>query len=405
MRRLHVLRKNLLPGPFVPWPYEPCSLRMPSILNFLLNFLRKLRLTRGVSIHYFIKRWALFLAFLRRRLGVNHLWHDRKRGTPHKPSQEERSPSGTGARLELGEYVVAASQIPASASHPNLPDVVVTTGQPQTTSSSRASPPASLTVEPHRDHAHPTALTVIHSNRSVANLSTHSRASDRLSIIQTHSRESLHAPGGQTTRFPRGPHRQFGRGPSPSPSRERPSGSPSPTNRVYPLPHLEIDTTNLRPQTHVDGRHSPVTPSSVASHAHAPLSPPSLHGHHRRRSSTSVVVGIVTPSTDSLPLSPLTNQPPLTDEPYAIGPLIDPSSPIADAPDARERSSQHSPTTSSPTSNFDLPLGRVLQLINSEQVPRYTKEVPVQVDYIIATIKPLSLFSGPAKEHTMRFHL
>ena len=350
---------------------------MTSILKFLLNFLRKLRLTKG-SIHHWIKRWALFLAFLGRRLGVNYLWHDGKRGTSHKPAQVERSSSGTEACLELGEFLVAASQVPASASHPNLPDVA--TNQPQTTSSSsRASPPASLTVEPHRDHAHPTsALSVIYSNRSSANLSTHSRASDRLSIIQTtHSRESFHAPGGHTAQFPRAPHRQFGRGPSPSPSRERPSRSPSPTSRVHQLPHLEIDITNLHPPTHVDGGNSPITPHSAASHPHSPLSPPSLHGHRRKRSSTSVIVGVVNPSTDSLPLSPLTSQPPLTDEPYAIGYPIDTSPPVVDAPDAREGSPQHSPTTSSPTSLFDIPVGRFLQLINSEQVPRYSKEITV----------------------------
>ncbi len=378
---------------------------MASILNVLLEFLRKLCFTRG-SIHHCIKRWALFLAFLGRRLGVNHLWHDGKRGTSHKPIQAERSFSRTGARLQLGESVVAASHIPTSVSHTSLHDVSGATEQPQTTSS-RASPPASLTVEPRRDHAHPTTVldAGIHSNRSSANLSTLSRASDRLSIIQTHSRESLHAPVGQTTRFPRAPHRQFGRGPSASPSRERPSRSTSPTNRTPRPPRLEIDVTNLQPPTHVDDRKSPINPPSVTSPAHAPLSPPSLHGNRRRQSSTSVVVGVVNPSTDSLPLSPSTNQPPLTDEPYTIGSPIDYSSPVTDAPDAREGST-NSPTASSPaTSNFELPAGRFLQLINSEQVPRYTKDVTVQVDYIITTIKPLSLLAGPATEHTMKSHL
>ena len=367
------LRKNMLPGLFTPWPYELCSLRMASILKLLLYLLRKLRFTRG-SVYHCIKRWALFLAFLGRKLGVNYLWHDGKRGTSHKLAQEERPSSGMGAHLKLGEHVVAASQVPSSANHPNLPDVPSATGQPQIT---RASPPASLTVEPPRDHTHTTAaLAVIHSNRSASNLSTHSRASDRLTIIQTHSRESFHAPVGQETRFPRAPHRQFGRGPSASPSRERPSRSPSPTNHVHQLPQLEIDTTNLRPQTHVDNRNSPITPHSVTSQALSPLSP---RGHRRRQSSTSVVVGVVNPSTDSLPLSSSTNQPPLTEEPYTIGPPIDPPSPVADPADAREASPQHSPTASSraATSNFDLPAGRFLQLINSEQVPRYTREVLV----------------------------
>jgi hypothetical protein len=379
---------------------------MASILHVLLHFLRKLRFTRG-SIHHYIKRWTSFLAFLSRRFGINYLWHDRKRGTSREPTQAGRSFSRTGGRLELGEFVVAASHIPASASHPSLHDVVGATGQPQTTTS-RTSPPASVRAEPQRDHAHPTTLGVgIYSNRSITNLSTLSRASDRLSILQTHSRESLHATVGQATRFPRAPHRQFGRGPSASPSRERPSRSPSPpsrahqpspTSRIHPLPRLEVDTSNLHP-THVDSRNSPINPPSAVSHVHVhePLSPPSLHGHRRRQSSTSVIVGIVTPSTESLPLSPLPNQRPLTDEPYTIGSPGDDPSPVTDAPDAREGSPQHSPIASSPsaTSNLELPEGRFLQLINSEQVPRYTKEVTVQVDYIITSLKTIKSFCRP----------
>ncbi|KAH9026213.1 hypothetical protein EDB85DRAFT_2175857, partial [Lactarius pseudohatsudake] len=251
-----------------------------------------------------------------------------------------------------------------------------------------------------RDHTNPTIVvsTGIHPNRSSANLSIRSRASasDRLSIIQTHSRESLHAPvGHQTARsFPRAPHRQFGRGPSPSPSpsRERPSRSPSPTDRIPRVPRLEIDTTNLHPPTHVEDRKSPINTPSVTSPAHAPLSPPSLHGNRsRRQSSTSVIVGVENPSTDSLPLSPSINRPPLTDEPYTIGSPIDQSSPITDAPDTREGST-NSPTASSPSasSNFALPAGRFLQLINSEQVPRYTKDVTVPRERTFYEIPPLA---------------
>ena len=252
------------------WHNEAHSLRMASIYHFLLYFLRKFRFTKG-SIHRCIKRWASFLAFLGRRFGINYLWYDEKRG---KPQQAERPLS------RMREFVVAASHIPASASDPILHDVAGATGQPHTISSSRTSPPASIRAESHRDHADPMTGVGIYGNRSSTNLSTHSRASDRLSIIhQTHSPKSLHALIGQTSRFPRAPHRQIGRGPSPSPSGE-----------------------------------------------------------------------------------------------------------LA-------------------TFDLELPDGRILQLINSEQVPRYTKEVTVQVDDIITSIKPLSLFAGPAKEHTMKFRL
>ena len=377
---------------------------MASIYDFLLYFLRKLRFTKG-SIYRCIKRWALFLAFLGRRFGINYLWYDEKRG---KPRQAERSLS---QRRELGEFVVAASQIPASASHPSLHDVVGATGQSHTNPSSHTSPLASIRAEPHQDHADPMTGVGIYGNRSSADLSTHSRASDSLSILhQTHSRESLHGSIGQTSRFPRAPHRrQFGRGPSPSrersPSPPDRDHQPSPTSPIHPLPHLELDTTNLHP-THVDARNSPINPSSAVSHAHEPPSAPSLHGHRRRQSSTSVVVEIVTPSTESLPLSLFPNQQPLSEEPYTIG------SPnyrltVPDAPDAREGLPPHSPIDSPPstTSDLDLPDGRVLQLFNSEQVPRYTRDVTVQVDDIITSMKPLSHLAGPAKEHTLKFHL
>ena len=371
MRRPGVQAKhslNPLPCPS-PGFYSP---HMTSILKLFRDILSKLGSSRGF-FHRFFRHWALFLAFLGRRLGVWRLWDDRKRGAFPKAKQAERSYPSTESSLDSREHAIfAASSIPESASHPSLRDItdMWSTGS--------------------------TIGVGIYSNRSsVANLSTHSRASDRLSIILSHSRGSSHAPIGQTIRFHRAPHRQFGRGPSPSPSRERPSRSPSPTSRIHQLPRLEIDFTNLHPPTYVGDRDSP-PPAAY------PDEPVILH--ERRRSTTSVVVGVETPSTESLPLSPSANQQPLLEEPYAMPSPIYPTYPVADA---GEGSPNHSPISSSPstTFNLDLPEGRFLQLINSEEVPRYTKEVMVQVDYIITSIKPLSLFAGPVREHPMKFHL
>ncbi len=384
---------------------------MATLLKLFLDFLRRLRFTRGF-IRQSFQRWTLVLAFLGRRLGVWCLRNHGGRGTFRKTEQTERLFPGTSGRLHLKDCVIAASYAPTSASHPSLQDASATTTRqtPPAASGATHTAPTNLTVEPHRDRAYPASVfdTRTHSNRSSANLSIRSRASDtRLSIIQTHSRESLNALVGQTTRFPRAPHRQFGRGPSVSPSRERPSRSPSPADRVHQLPRLEIDITNLHPQARVDSRNSPINPPSVAPHAHAPLSPPSLHGRRRRQSSTSVVVGVVNPSTDSLPLSPSADRPPLTEEPYNIDSSTGNSSPVSDALDVREGSPQHDPTASSPfaTSNFDLPEGRVLRPMHSEQVPRYTKDVTVQVEYVITTIKQLSPLAGPAKGNTVKFYL
>ncbi|KAI9438666.1 hypothetical protein H4582DRAFT_189576 [Lactarius indigo] len=349
---------------------------MSTLLKLFLDCLRGLRFIRGF-IRQSFRRWTLVLAFLGRRLGVWCPWNDGKRGTFRKTEETGRLFPGTGVHLHSKEYVIAASHAPASASHPSLQDAASSSAT-TTSQTPPAVPPApiNLTVEPHQDRAYLASAfdTGTHPNRSSANLSSHSRASDRL---RSHSRESLHALVSQQTRFSRAPHRQFGRGPSPSPSRERPSRSPSPADHLHQLPHLEIDITNLHPQAQVDNRNSPINLPSIASPAHAPLSPPSLHGHRRRLSSTSVVVGIVNPSTDSLPLSPSPDRPPLTEEPYTIG------------------SPQDDPTaSSSATSNLQLPKGRFLQLIHSEQVPRYTKDATMlreKGDYVIPPLTMTSL--------------
>ncbi len=281
------------------------------------------------------------------------------------------------------------------------PETDVTNLHPQTqgdSGNSPISPIASGTTPPSdRDHAKPSSVfdTRIHSKRRSTDSSIRSHSSDKLSVIQTHPRESLHAPVGQTTRFPRAPHRQFGRGPSASTSRES-SRSPSPTDRV-PQPPLETDVTNLHPQTQCDSRNSPINPSSVTSQEHVQLSPQSIPGLRSRQSSTtSVVVGVVYPSTDSLPLRVFTDGLPLTEEPYTIDSPIGHLS-VADTLDRREGLPQLNPTasSSSATSNFGPPDGRFLRLINSEEVPRYTKDVTMQVDNILTTIKCLCFFDRP----------
>ncbi|KAI0301654.1 hypothetical protein B0F90DRAFT_1936389 [Multifurca ochricompacta] len=383
---------------------------MASTLKVLFDILCKLRFTKDY-INRCFKRWALFLAFLGRRLcDWRSSWWHRKPGTVRKskpakplfPGTVVHSGSLSGS-VERREYVVAAASIlPTSVSHPSLHEPSLSTsndtGQLATTSGPGPIPPgtpANLTVDPHQDYAH--SISSLDgrnfANRNSSNLSVHSRASDRLSVLQAHSRESLRGPVGQPSRFPRAVHRQFGRGPSASRSRERPSRSPSPTSHlphVPRVPRLEIDVTNLRPNTHADDRVSPAIPPSVSSHTHAPLSPPIIPG--RRQSSTSVIVGIENPSTESLPLSPSSNLPPLTDEPYAIG---SPTAHSSHASLARglplEELSPLSPTASSVISNFLLPEHRFVQLINSDQVPRYTKDITIPREETLYEVKTLTV--------------
>ncbi|KAI9438684.1 hypothetical protein H4582DRAFT_1878298 [Lactarius indigo] len=334
---------------------------MASILNLFRDIIYKLRSTRGF-VRLFIRRCAWFLAFFGRRLGILRLWDDRKRqGTFSKADQAKRSSPSTETNLESTGYViVAASSVPASASQASLRDVSDATQQSQRAASG-TTPPSD------RDHAKPSFASSFDARSRLRRRSTdsgssvRSRSSDRLSIIQTHSRESSHVPVGQTTRFPRAPHSQFGRRPSASSSRES-SRSPSPTDRG-PQPHLEID---LHPPTQVDSGNSPINPPSVTSYADAQLSSPSILGSRSRRSSTtSVVVEVVNPSIDSLPHRSFTDGLPLSEEPHTTVhfPFVD---------------------------TLDLPNGRFLQLINSEQVPRYTKDVTVPRKRTNFKIPPLT---------------
>ena len=61
--------------------------------------------------------------------------------------------------------------------------------------------------------------------------------------------------------------------------------------------------------------------------------------------------------------------------------------------DRAEAASQNSPTTSSAPSVFALPEGRYLQLINSDQIPRYMKNSTMQVGHHIMATRPLHMLA------------
>ncbi|KAH9050812.1 hypothetical protein EDB87DRAFT_1583109, partial [Lactarius vividus] len=328
-------------------------------------------------LEHFLCKFRFTRAFLGRRLGVWRPWSDRGHGPVQEAEKAECPSPGTATRLELRERGVAASYIPASASHPSLDNTLGTSQQLQPLATTATPLATDFTVEPpsYLDHANPSSAfeVKIHPNRRSTDSSIRSRSNDRLSIIQTHSHESVHTSVSRPTQFCRDPLHQSGRGPSASPSRVRSSSSPSPTDRI-PQPRLEVGATNLRPQTQVDSRNSLVNPPSATPHADVQQSPPSILEFRTKRSSpTSVVVEVENPSTDSLPHS-LFPAGPLPEEPYTIGHIS-----VVDIVNLREGPPEDSTTSSSSaTSNFDLPSGRFLQLINSEQVPRYTKDATMQ---------------------------
>jgi hypothetical protein len=371
---------------------------MAPALNALLEFLRIIRIARQY-LNRFPGRGASILAFLGRKL--NQWWRFwlGKFGRP-KPVErrflgtEASSYSVSGGSGVVREYVVAASYVPPSAScaslheqterHPATVAPIVGVRPPPVPDTLSVVPPYVSNPPGGPSHLSHT----LRGNRSSGNLSglsVQSRASDRFSVI-TNSRESMRATHGQPSRLPRAPHRQFGRGPDPAKdptrSRERPTRPSTPATRphtpTHPThttqpPRLEIITSLPSPQG--DGRLNPVVqPSASSSYTHEPLSPPPMSEIRRRQSST-IVVDIQNPSTESLSIASPINPPQITDEPFAIDSSTVHSSPDSPVVDLHDELLSVSPTSSNhPTlEDFFLPEGRFVQLINSDQIPRYEK--------------------------------
>ena len=373
---------------------------MALFLNALLEILRILRFARDY-IKRFPGRGASLWALLGRKLTALWRFWCGKLGSygGRKPAKRpvvgtqasSSSHSVSGGSTVVGGYVVAASEVPQSASHPNLHER--TDGQ-QPQQQQQLLP---TIVHPAGTHdtlsvGHHPLGTRGHVNRSSGNLSAASfhSASDRFSIITT-SRDSIRAPTqGQPSRLPRAAHRQFGRGPDPSRSRERLTRPNTPSTRPHtpPIPpHLHI-VTNLPSAPHGSGRVSPFVPPSASSiYTHQPLSPPTT-AVRRRGSSTSYIVDVQYPSTESLPISSTTN-PPISEEPLAIEPTT--AHPLPDSPVVHHHDEPvpGSPTSSNaPSMDYYLPEGRFVQLINSDQIPRYTKDALMQVEYAILLLQP-----------------
>ena len=290
----------------------------------------------------------------------------------------------------VGGYEIAGSSVPASSSHSSLALREQTSAYPVGTHSPAIA--SNLSVDhPYGSPQLPgTRGLVNRSSGSLSIASIQSRASDRFSIITT-SRDSMRATRGQPSRLPRATHRQFGRGPDPSRSRERPSRPNTPSSRPHTPsnpPHLEIITSNLPSAAHETGRVSPsVPPSASSAYTDQPPSPATSNEARRRRSSTSLVVDVQTPSTETLSITSSTTDQPITDEPFAVESATAPSHDSA-VVDQQDEAVPGLPTSSDAPSSDPLPPGRFLQLINSDQVPRYTKEALMQVDFTILSSYP-----------------
>jgi hypothetical protein len=357
----------------------------------LLKVFRILHLARRY-IGRASSHWAL-LALLGRKL--SEWWHTwlGKPGPSRNPKPAESSLPDSGERLcsfapgspaVLGEYVVAASNVPASASRGSLWLQISAEGQPAT-ASPRAIP-ATLPVEqshsPNPSYLHAGNF-ASRSSSNVSSVSSQSRASDRLSRI-TSSREALQVPVGQPAESPRSSHHQFGRGPDPSRSGGRLSRSPSPMqpqNITQQTHHLDVIQTAVPPHDHAGGGVSPI--DGPQSSADLPSSSSNTREPQsaklNRGKTTSLDVHLQNPSLDSLIIESSNHLQPFTEEPMAISPTQ-----LSAASDHSETTSQR---PSLIASEFDLLEGRFLQLIHSEQVPRYTKNITVQVDCTIILIQ------------------
>jgi hypothetical protein len=340
---------------------------MASLLKALLEFLRSLRFPT-----HFIKRcsgyWQWLWTFIFRRLG---LWRCRPKNpdTVRKPRPAE--PSESFPCVGTGGYVVAASTVPTSASLPDLRERAprqLTTATP----SAAKFPPVQTIGNLSADRA-PSAYDVtLPANCSSANISIQSRASDRLSIL-TQSRESLRGPVGQPSRSSRGAYRQFGLGPKSMSSRERLSRPPTPSIHFSPPQHpplpppLQVDTANL--VVEINPPTSPTAVASPFSFTHDPLSPPADRRNHRRHSSGCVTVDVQTPSTESLPLKP--------PSPPRFPTVHSPTFSVVEK--IPKESLQVSPSAPPVVSGFSQPDSRIVVPIHSYDVPRYSKDIKMQV--------------------------
>jgi hypothetical protein len=337
--------------------------------RILLKLLRILRFVKDYIVGRAAGRWSLFTAFLGRRMSELRRSWDRKPGTSRNPGTAEPSLPGNRASsysasdgsVLLREYVVAASTDPGRLAAPSesLASFQEDAGQ------SASLPTTSTSIHQPRPPSgrHGTAS----SSGNPSSWSAQSRDSEELSTI-VNSRELLHVPVDQPSRPPRGIHREFGPGVDPSTSEGQLSRSPSTTYRqsiTHSDSRLAITTPYVHSHPHdTDEGRSPVVPPSSSSSMHGPLRP-LANRDIWSEPSTSINLYVQGPSTDFLPTT-------LTKESMAMDPAhLTPYSVM----DQSGTASQHSTIVSSATSELILPEGRVLQTMDSNQIPRYDKNV------------------------------
>jgi len=366
---------------------------MASLLRFLFEFLYRLSPAVAAKDHIkrFLRRWASLLAYLVRKMGEwRFLWPSNARMIRNKPA-DPSFPSDRVGRYSvsggsvctggIGGYAVTASTVPASANQP----LDCEHAEPQSDTAPPTATLATISVDLPWSVGPSTANQTVgssHADHSSGNLSVQSRATDRLSIISTSS-TSLRAPvhNDRPQQDPRATYRQFGPGPGASRSRSRSSMPPSPKpslNTTQPDNIVDIAPTGRKTYTRADGVLDPTTglqdvTDLFSSSSHTQERPGRPDIRRQKQRTTSIGWGVQNPSTESLPTTSINPQE-ITEEPMAMDTSAHSSLHIS-LSDRAETASWNSHTVSSATSVFALPEGRFLQLINSDQIPRYTKNV------------------------------
>ena len=364
------------------WPSEFSPSCVASVFQVLLRFIR----LAGNYVPQFRGRQATrasLLAVLGCKFRV--LWcfglgnADMLR-RPKPPDLSKASPySVSGTSAVLRGHVVAASITPGSAIYPNSQERAE--WQTVTTAPALTISPPTPTNDGHSvDQAHTPNPPPPSDGRIIAHLDSrdlsivNTRSSnDSFSVVRA-SRVSIHD---EPSRLSTATHFQFGHLPDPSQSSDRlyrpPSLTNPPPSTLYQLYRPEsTDLPSLvHPQAaHGDSSISPIIRPSTSSYTHEPLGAQPMTGDRRKRSSTSVVLNVQNLSTQSDPVSSSTRTypPQVTTEPFDTDTATACSSPASATVDL------HGEAPIQPLNNF-LPEGRFVQLINSDQVPRYTKNI------------------------------
>ena len=334
---------------------------MVSVLKVLLGFLR----LAGNYVLKFPGRRVSILAVLGRKFGVLWCFGLGKPDMLRRPKPPDLSKASTysvsGTSAVLREYVAAASIVPSSAirqEHAEWQTAITATA-------------LSTNVSHSVDHGHNPNPSPPSDRRIIAHLGsgnlstvdTQSSGGDRLSVVRD-SRDSIHD---QPLRLSTATHFQFGHL-SDSQSRDQLSRPPSPTNpplsTLYQLHRPK--SADLPSLAHGDTSVSPINRSSISFYTYEPPRP--MGGNRRRLFSTSMVLNAQNLSTESVPISSSVHPPQVTTEPFDTDTATACSSPVSAA------LALHGEAPIQHLNNF-LPEGRFVQLINSDQVPRYTKNI------------------------------